>query len=59
MSSHMGVEPETRQINRFLVKRPTLAFKPSNYLPTVQVQQHVGLEQVLGAGHLALCHTRA
>lgn len=59
----MGVEPERRQIIQFSVKRPTVAFTLCDFsphvTPTVQVQQHVGLEQVFGAGHLTLRHTGA
>lgn len=58
MSSHMGVEPERQRTNQLSVKCPALAlFFPLT--PTVQVQQHVGLEQILGTRHLALRHTGA
>lgn len=51
-----------RQVNQFSVRRLTVEFTWSSFplvKPTVQVQQHVGLEQVLGPGHLPLRHTGA
>lgn len=58
MSSQIGVEPGTAD------KKVLFCFSDhqrslSCRTLTIQVQQHVGLEQVFGPSHLALRHTRA
>lgn len=49
-----------RHINKLTsVKRTALSFSHHRCRLTVQVQEHVGLEQIFGPCHLALRHTRA
>lgn len=65
MSSQIGVDPERQQINKFSVKTSYTGLfyigqcSHNSLTPTVQVQQHVGLEQIFGPCHLTLRHTRA